>query len=118
MVSTVYCKQRIVQLYFQRRVSYQNVVNVLKAEGITVSKKTVYVTIQNYKKHGTISRLPGSGRRHKRQNYSHSAYQIAGRSRVQNLQIYHPQSEKDTGLDVSRKQVLPVDLEEEQGDES
>ena len=65
MVLSTYCKLRIVQLYFQRRVSYQNVVNILKLEGIKVSKKGVWTTIQKYKRHRTISRLPGSGRPYK-----------------------------------------------------
>ena len=54
MVLSAYLKQRIAQLYFQRRVSYGVLAQVLAAEGFRVSKK--------YKKHGTISRLPGSGR--------------------------------------------------------
>ena len=62
MVLTAYCKQRIIQLYFERRVSYGNVVHVLAAEGLRVPKQTVWATVQKYKKHGTISRLPGSGR--------------------------------------------------------
>jgi transposase len=62
VVLTAYCKQQIVQLYFERRVSYGNVVHVLAAEGLRVPKQTVWATVQKYKKHGTISRLPGSGR--------------------------------------------------------
>ena len=62
MVLTAYCKQRIIQLYFERRISYGNVAKVLAAEGFRVPKRTVWVTIQKYKTHGTISRLPGSGR--------------------------------------------------------
>ena len=62
MVLSMYCKQRIIQLYFDRSISYGNVVRVLKAEGLVVPKKTVWKTIQKYKTHGTICRLPGSGR--------------------------------------------------------
>ena len=62
MVLTNYCKLRIIQLYYQRRISYGNIVEVLKAEGLKVPKKTVWKTIQKYKSHGTIYRLPGSGR--------------------------------------------------------
>ena len=62
MVLTAYCKQRIIQLYFERRISYGNVAKVLATEGFRVPKRTVWVTIQKYKTHGTISRLPGSGR--------------------------------------------------------
>ena len=62
MVLSVYLKQRIVQLYFQRRVSYGVLAQVLAAEGFRVSKKAVWATIKKYKEHGTISRLPGSGR--------------------------------------------------------
>ena len=65
MVLSTYYKQRIVQLYFQRRVSYQNIVSVLKLEVIKASKKGVWITIQKYKRHGTISRIPGSGRPYK-----------------------------------------------------
>ena len=61
MVLTTYCKQRILQLYYGRRISYGNVVNVLRAEGIVVPKKAVWETIQKYKTHGTITHLPGSG---------------------------------------------------------
>ena len=62
MVLTAYCKQRIIQLYFERRISYGNVAKVLAAEEFRVPKQTVWVTIQKYKTYGTISRLPGSGR--------------------------------------------------------
>ena len=62
MVLTAYCKQRIIQLYFERGISYGNVANVLTAEGFRLPKQTMWVTIQKYKRHGTISRLPGSGR--------------------------------------------------------
>ena len=40
MVLSVYWKQRIVQLYFERRLSYANVAKVLAAEGYIVSKQT------------------------------------------------------------------------------
>ena len=66
MVLSVYCKQRIVKLYFERRLLYANVTKVLAAEGYIVSKQTVWATIRKYKMHGTLSRLPGSGRRFKR----------------------------------------------------
>ena len=62
MVLSTYCKQRIVQLYFERRVSYGNIANILAAEGLKVPKKTVWATIKRYKEHGMIHRLPGSGR--------------------------------------------------------
>ena len=35
---------------------------VLAMEGFRISRKTVWRTIQKYKEHGMISRLPGSGR--------------------------------------------------------
>ena len=63
MVLSTYCKQRIVQLYFERRVSYGNITRVLAAEELKVHKRTVWVTIKRYKEHGMISCLPGSGRR-------------------------------------------------------
>ena len=61
MVLTAYCKQEIIQLYFEWRISYGNVAIVLPAEGFRVPKRTVWATIQKYKTHGTISHLPGSG---------------------------------------------------------
>ena len=63
MVLSTYCKQQIVHLYFERRLSYGNIAHVLAAEGLKVRKKMVWATIKRYKEHGTISRLPGSGRR-------------------------------------------------------
>ena len=60
MVLSCCCTQRIVQLYFKRKVSYGRIVKVLK-----VPKKTFWTTISKYKAHGTLSRLPGSGRRFK-----------------------------------------------------
>ncbi len=62
MVLTAYCKQRTIQLYLERRVSYGNVSQVLATEGFCISKKTVWTTIQKYEEHETISHLPGSGR--------------------------------------------------------
>ena len=61
MVLTAYCKQHIVQLYFEIRVLYGNSTQVLATEGLWVPKQTVWATIQKYKGHGTISCLPGSG---------------------------------------------------------
>ena len=62
MVLTAYCKQQIIQLYFERRVSYGNVARVLAAEGFRVPKQTVWTTITKYREHGTITCLPESGR--------------------------------------------------------
>ena len=62
MVLTAYCKQRIIQLHFERRISYSNVAKVLAVEGFRVPKRTVWATIQKNKTHETISHLPGSGR--------------------------------------------------------
>ena len=59
---TAYCKQQIIQLYFDRRISYSNVAKVLAAEGFRVPKRMVWATIQKYKIHGATSCLPGSGR--------------------------------------------------------
>ena len=61
----MYCKQRIVQLYFKRRVSHGNIAKVLAAEGYRVPRQTVWATIKRYKDHGTLCRLPGSGWRFK-----------------------------------------------------
>ena len=61
MVLSAYCKQRIVQLYFERRLSYANVAKILAAEGYIVSKQTAWAVIRKYKMHGTLSRLPGRG---------------------------------------------------------
>ena len=55
-----YFKQQIIQLYFEWRISYDNV--ALAAEGYRIPKQTVWATIQKYKTHGTIFCLPGSGR--------------------------------------------------------
>lgn len=41
IVLSVYCKQRIVQLYFEQRVSNGYMVKVLAAEGLKVPKKTI-----------------------------------------------------------------------------
>ena len=65
MVLSRYCKQRIVQLYFERKVSYERIAKVLAAEGLKVPKKTIWTTISKYKGHGTPSCLPGSSRRFK-----------------------------------------------------
>ena len=56
----MYCKQWIVQLYFERRVLYGNIARVLAAEGYRVPEQTVWATIKKYKDHGTLCRLPGS----------------------------------------------------------
>ena len=57
MVLTAYCKQQIIQLYFEQRIIYSNVAKVLAAEGFQVPKQTMWATIQKYKTHGTIYRL-------------------------------------------------------------
>ena len=62
MVSTVYCKQRIIELYSSRRISYGRLASILKEEGLKVSKASIWATIQKYKRHGTIACLSGSGR--------------------------------------------------------
>ena len=60
MVVTAFRKQRIIQLYVERRISYSNVAKVLAVEGFRVPKQMVWAPIQKYKTHGTISRLPPS----------------------------------------------------------
>ena len=60
MVLSCYCKQWIVQLYFEQNVSYGRIAKVLAAEGLKVPKKNIWTT--KYKVHGTLSCLPGSGR--------------------------------------------------------
>ena len=62
MVLTAYCKQRIVQLYFDRRIWYGKVARFLATEGFRATKQIVWAFIQNYKEYGTISCLPESGR--------------------------------------------------------
>ena len=62
MVLSAYCKQRIVQLHIERRISCERVAQFLAAEGRWVPKQTVWATIRKYKAHGTISRFPVSGR--------------------------------------------------------
>ena len=61
MVLTQYCKQRIIQIYFKEKVSYGNLVQILK-DRLKASKKSVWMTIRRYERHGTILHLPGSGR--------------------------------------------------------
>ena len=56
-----YCKQRIIELYLVRKLSYGSIVTTLEAEDRKLSKKAAWTTIIKYKAHGTISRLPGSG---------------------------------------------------------
>ena len=62
MVLSAYCKQRIIQLYFDRKLSYGGVVKALEEEQLKATKRTVWMTVKRYKNHGTIFRLPGSGR--------------------------------------------------------
>ena len=62
MVLSAYCKQQIVQLYFERKIFCERVAQVLVAEGFRASKQTVWAALSKYKAHGMISRLPGSGR--------------------------------------------------------
>ena len=57
----MYCKQQIVRLYFEQKVSYGNIAQVVTAEGCRVLKKTVWATIRKYKDYRTLCRLPGSG---------------------------------------------------------
>ena len=40
-VLMVYCKQRIIELYFERRISYGKVPKVLAVEGFQLPKQTV-----------------------------------------------------------------------------
>ena len=56
-----YCKQQIIQLYFEWNISYRRIAKVLIEERLKVSKKTVWTTVSNYKVRGALSRLPGSG---------------------------------------------------------
>ena len=62
---SVIANSGIVQLFFERKVSYEKIAKVLAAEGLKVPKKTIWITISKYKAHGTLSHLPGSGRRFK-----------------------------------------------------
>ena len=45
IVLTVYCKQHIIQLYFERRICYGNVAKVLAVEGVWVPEQMVWATI-------------------------------------------------------------------------
>ena len=38
----------IVQLFFERKVSYRRIAKVLAAEGLKVPKKTIWITISKY----------------------------------------------------------------------
>ena len=42
MVLSVYCTQQIVQLYFERRISYGNMTEILTAEAFRVPKQTAW----------------------------------------------------------------------------
>lgn len=50
----MYCKQRIVQLYFKGMVSYGNITKVLAAEGHRDPKQTVWDMTKKYKEHGNL----------------------------------------------------------------
>ena len=39
MTVSVYCKQRIIQLYCERKASYGKIAEILKAEGLKSSKR-------------------------------------------------------------------------------
>ena len=54
MVLMAYCNQRIIQPYFEWRIS--------NCRGFRVAKQAVWAAIQKYKTHGMISHLPKSGR--------------------------------------------------------
>ena len=62
MFLMAYCKQQIIQLYFEGRLFYGHVAKVLAAEEFRVPKRAVWATKQKYKTHGTISHLRESGR--------------------------------------------------------
>ena len=62
MFLMAYCKQQIIQLYFEGRLFYGHVAKVLAAEEFRVPKRAVWATKQKYKTHETISRLRESGR--------------------------------------------------------
>ena len=62
MVLSAHTKQRIIQLYLARKISYGRIAEILKAEGLKASKKSVWMTVQRYQSHGTTLRKPGSGR--------------------------------------------------------
>ena len=60
MVLSAYCKQRIIQLYFDRKLSYGGVVKALEEEQLKATKRTVWMIVKRYKNHRTIFRLPRS----------------------------------------------------------
>ena len=62
MVLSAHTKQRIIQLYLARKISYGRIAEILKAEGLKASKKSVWMTVQRYQSHGMTLRKPGSGR--------------------------------------------------------
>ena len=114
---SAYLKQRIVQLYFQRRVYYDVLAQVLATEGFRVLKKAVWVTIKKYKEHGTISCLPGSGRPFKLTRMmldiietqmelvdETTATQLIRilEERGYKVSEYHRKSKKNTGVDLPR----------------
>lgn len=62
MSLSAYTKQRILQVYSEKKLSYGKIAEMLRAEGLKCSKKSVWTTIKRFQDHGTIHRKPGSGR--------------------------------------------------------
>jgi hypothetical protein len=64
-VSLEFAKQRIIQLHFQRKVSFRQISQVrTSARKIdqNIPQQTVSAIVRKYQKYGTLSRRPGSGR--------------------------------------------------------
>ena len=64
-VSLEFAEQRIIQLYFQRKVSFRQISQVrTSARKIdqNIPKQTVSAIVRKYQKYGTLSRRPGSRR--------------------------------------------------------
>ena len=60
-----FVKQRIIQIYYQHKVSFGQLSHILRPAGFDVSKQTIWNVVCKYKAHGTLKRLEGSGRRFK-----------------------------------------------------
>ena len=104
---------------------------VLAAEGYIISKQAVWATIRKYKMHGTLSRLPGSGRRFKltpdiltiikeqmRVNDETTATQLVKIVNAVGYDVSNCSSAEDSRMDIPREQILPDDQGPEQRKEN
>ena len=125
-----YCKQRIVQLYFEQKLSYGRIAQVLAAEGLkedqedhldycfkvqgtqnAISAARKRWTLQAHAQSVGYHRGTGAGGW---QDYSYSTGENAKHCRLQRLNKYHYSSLEDSRLDIPWQQILPDDPDAEQ----